>query len=191
MDLILASSSPYRRELLARLGLAFRCIEPGVDEETIKRSLLDPTVLAETLARAKAESVAAYLPEAVVIGSDQLVAFDGRIMGKPITAERAVEQLLCLAGHEHQLITSAAVADVSGTETVTDVTTLLMRTLSRSEAERYVEVDRPLDCAGSYKIEARGIALFDRIDSRDHSAIIGLPLLAVCRMLRSRGFALP
>ena len=111
MELILASTSPYRRELLARLRLPFRCVAPGVDEASIAAEGLGPVALAERLARAKAEAVAASEPDAVVIGSDQLVAFEGRVLGKPGTAERAVEQLLAMAGREHLLITAVAVAD--------------------------------------------------------------------------------
>ncbi len=191
MDLILASTSPYRRELLARLGIAFRSVSPGVDEDVVKQAFTDPIAIAEHLARAKAEAVASKEPGAVVIGSDQLVAFEGLVLGKPETPERAVEQLLLLAGREHRLITSVAVVDAHDTEVFTDVTTLRLRPLTPEEAARYVEADRPMDCAGSYKIESLGIALFDRIDCHDFTAIVGLPLLAVCRMLRSRGFAIP
>lgn len=191
MDLILASTSPYRRDLLARLGVPFRCLGPGVDEDEAKRSGLAPIALAEALARAKAEAVAAGEPGATVIGGDQLVTFEGRVLGKPGTAEAAVDQLLGMAGRDHQLVTSVAVADATGTEVITDRTTLRLRPLTPDEARRYVEKDRPLDCAGSYRIESLGIALFDRIDSADHTAIVGLPLIAVSRMLRARGFAIP
>ncbi len=191
MDLILASTSPYRRDLLARLALPFRCVAPGVDEAAIGADILDPVERAGRLARAKAEAVAARESGALVIGSDQLVAFEGRVLGKPGTAERAVEQLLAMAGREHLLVTAVAVADRSGVEIETDVARLRLRDLSRAEAERYVAADRPIDCAGSYKIESLGIALFDRIEASDHSAIVGLPLLTVCRMLRARGISVP
>jgi septum formation protein len=191
MDLILASSSPYRRELLSRLGLGFRSVSPLVDENAAKLQGLEPIDLARSLATSKARAVFESEPRAVVIGSDQVVEIEGQILGKPETVERAVEQLLALAGREHRLITAVAVADHSGIETHVDITRLAMRSLGRDEAERYVEADRPLDCAGAYKIESLGISLFDRIDSRDHTAIIGLPLLAVCGMLRARGFGVP
>jgi septum formation protein len=191
MDLILASTSPYRRKLLEQLGLPFRCVGPGVDEAEIQDRVANPRGLAEQLARAKAEAVLGRHPDAVVIGSDQLVAFDGRALGKPGTADRAVEQLLAMAGREHQLVTAVALADRHGVEVATNVARLWLRPLGREEAERYVAADCPLDCAGSYKIESLGISLFDRIEATDQSAIVGLPLLTVCRMLRARGFAIP
>ncbi|HEY2157360.1 MAG TPA: nucleoside triphosphate pyrophosphatase [Isosphaeraceae bacterium] len=191
MDLILASTSPYRRKLLEQLGLPFRCVAPGVDEAEVQSQVAEPPALAERLARAKAEAVFARHPDAVVIGSDQLVAFQGRALGKPGTEDRAVEQLLAMAGREHQLITAVALADRDGVEVATNIARLWLRPLGAEEAQRYVEADRPLDCAGSYKIESLGITLFDRIEASDQTAIVGLPLLTVCRMLRARGFELP
>jgi septum formation protein len=191
MELILASTSVYRRDLLARLGLPFRCVAPPIDEEELKDNSITAIDLAERLASAKASSIAGGEPAAVVIGSDQIVSCDGRVLGKPGTPERAVAQLLAMAGREHELITSVAVADRDEIEVHTDVARLTMRSLTLDEAERYVTVDRPIDCAGSYRIEGLGIALFDRIDAEDQTAIIGLPLMAVCRMLRAKGFRLP
>jgi septum formation protein len=191
MDLILASTSRYRRDLLARLGLPFRCMAPEVDESAFGELASDPAELVRTLALAKAEAVAAGHPGAVVIGSDQLAAFEGQVLGKPGTTEKAVSQLLLLAGREHQLLTAVALADANGVEIHLDVARLWVRSLTHLEATRYVETERPLDCAGSYKIEGLGIALFDRIECADQTAIIGLPLLAVCKMLRARGFNLP
>src|SRR5258708_1369720 len=126
MDLILASTSIYRRDLLARLRLPFRCVAPPIDEEDLKDNSITPAGLAEQLAGAKASSVAGGEPDAVVIGSDQLVSFDGRVLGKPGTSERAVAQLLAMAGREHELITSVAVADRNGVEVHTDVARLSM-----------------------------------------------------------------
>ena len=193
MDLILASTSPYRRALLERLGLPFRCRAPGVDEDPLKHQGLSPRELAERLAIAKADAVARLEPDprSIVMGSDQLVAFEGRVLGKPGSVERAVEQLLSLAGRDHELITAMAV--IQGTRVLqhTDVARLHMRPLSRDEIERYVLADQPIDCAGSYKLEARGIALFDQIISDDHSAITGLPLMALTTILRDLGVAIP
>ncbi len=191
MNLILASTSAYRRKLLERLGLPFRSVAPGVDERAIESRGGDPLDLAERLARAKAEAVAAREPDAVVVGSDQLVVFEDHVLGKPGTAARAVEQLLAMAGREHQLITAVAVADGGKVEVKTNVARLRLRPLDEDEVARYVAADRPLDCAGSYKIESLGICLFDRIESSDQTAIIGLPLLTLCAMLRARGFPLP
>ena len=140
---------------------------------------------------AKASSLAGEEPGSAIIGCDQLVSFDGRIFGKPGTVDRAVDQLAAMAGQTHELITALVV--IRGDETFrhTDVTRLRMRPLSRDAIERYVAADRPLDCAGSYKLESRGIVLFDRIESDDHSAITGLPLIALVTILRELGFAIP
>jgi septum formation protein len=192
-DLVLASTSPYRRALLERLGLPFRCVSPRVDEEALKaeRAGETPEALAERLALAKAASVADAFPAATVIGSDQLVAIDGEVLGKPGTADRAVAQLLRLAGHSHRLITAVAILDRGRVVSHTDVTTLHMRPLTAAELARVVAADSPLDCAGGYKLEARGITLFERIDSADHTAIVGLPLIALTTILRDLGYELP
>lgn len=191
MELILASTSTYRRDLLARLAIPFTAVAPGVDEAAVQRAGLAPRGLAEALARAKARAVAAAHPGAVVIGSDQLAAVDGEILGKPGAPEAAEAQLLRLQGRAHELITAVAVCHPGGLLEHTDVTRLVMRPLSREEIRRYVDADRPLDCAGSYKLEAHGITLFSAIESRDHSAVTGLPLIAVTTLLRELGFALP
>ncbi len=191
MDLILASTSVYRRQLLERLRLPFR-IEPSyVDEDELKDAGLPPLTLAKRLAAAKAQTVATEHPNAVVIGGDQLVAFNGEVLGKPGTAERAVAQLLALSGHEHELITAIAVHKGDTRVTHTDRALLRLRKLSQMEAERYVMLDNPVDCAGSYKLESLGISLFDRIVADDHSAIVGLPLIALSGILRSFGFRVP
>lgn len=190
-DLVLASTSPYRRALLARLGVPFLCRAPLVDEGAWKDRALSPRVTAERLARAKAESLSESEPGAVVIGGDQVVAFEGRVFGKPGDAQAAVDQLMAMAGRSHELITAIAVRHRGGTVEHLDVTTLWMRDLSRVEVERYVAADRPFDCAGSYKLEERGVTLFERIDSADQTAVTGLPLIAVTSILRSLGFAIP
>jgi septum formation protein len=190
-DLVLASTSGHRRELLGRLGVPFRCRPPLVDEDELKAGIEDPRALADHLARAKAASVAALEPSAVVIGGDQLVEFEGRVFGKPGSAERAVEQLSMMAGRPHRLITALAVRYREETIVHQDVATLHMRPLERVEIARYVAADRPLDCAGSYKIEGRGIVLFERIESEDQTAITGLPLIALTTILRRLGMAIP
>lgn len=190
-ELVLASTSPYRRALLARLGLPFRAVPPACDEEALKLPELAPEPLAARLALAKAESLRAAEPLATLIGSDQVAAIDGVILGKPGTAERAAEQLARLAGRTHALVTAVAVVHAGGVLEHLDVTRLTMRPLSRAQIERYLAADRPLDCAGSYKLEARGIALFERIDSADHAAITGLPLIALCTMLGGLGYPVP
>jgi septum formation protein len=191
--LILASTSPYRRDLLSRLGLPFACRAPLVDEDALKPALagLDPAEIALRLAVAKARSVAIDAPEATVIGSDQLVAFEGQVLGKPGTAEAAIAQLLAMSGRSHQLVTALAVCRDGHEQTHVDIATLTLRSLSRDEVARYVEADRPLDCAGAYKLERQGITLFERIEAADHSAITGLPLIALVTMLRACGYRVP
>jgi septum formation protein len=193
MDLILASTSPYRRALVERLGVPFRCVAPPVDERALKAGWdgVRPRELAERLAMAKAASVASGEPDAAVIGGDQLVSLDGSILGKPGTTEQAVAQLRAMSGRSHELITAILVVYRGRSYAHTDVTKLFLRSLTLDEIHRYVEADRPLDCAGSYKLEARGIALFERIDSEDQTAITGVPLIALTTILRSIGFAIP
>ena len=191
MELVLASTSPYRRTQMARLGIAFRCQAPQVDEEDLKRDLagLPPRDLALALAMAKARSLAGE--GVVVVGGDQLLAFEGRVLGKPGTQEGAITQLMMLAGRTHHLITALAVWHDGLCASHVDDAALTMRALDRAGIERYVAADRPLDCAGSYKLEERGITLFERIVSDDHSAITGLPLMALTTFLRRLGFAVP
>jgi septum formation protein len=190
--LVLASTSIYRRQLLARLGVPFSVAAPACDEEALKDPSLAPTALASHLAREKARSLWSRWPDAHVLGSDQLVETDDEVLGKPGTAEGAVSQLSRLAGRSHRIITAFALLGPDGSvmEHV-DIHTLHMRSLTHSELERYVAADQPLDCAGSYKIEARGIALFERIEGGDFTAIMGLPLIALTSALRARGFVVP
>jgi septum formation protein len=193
--LILASTSPYRRALLERLGVPFQCRAPLCDEAAIQREEAAagtaPHLLAEKLALAKASSLVAEEPGAAIIGCDQLVAFEGCVFGKPETIERAVDQLAAMAGHTHELITAMVVIRGEDIFRHTDLTRLRMRPLARDAIEHYVAADRPLDCAGGYKLESRGIVLFDRIESDDHTAITGLPLIALVSILRELGFAMP
>ncbi len=191
MDLILASTSPYRRALLGRLGLPFRVMAPRVNEETFKTMGLAPRALAEILAAQKASVVAERDRDAIVIGSDQVAEVEGRILDKPGTAEAAEAQLRMLSGRDHRLITAIDVMHRGLHNSHTDVTTLTMRALDDDAIRRYVEADQPLDCAGSYKLEVRGISLFERIESADHTAIVGLPLIALTTILRSLGVVIP
>ncbi|HET8934139.1 MAG TPA: nucleoside triphosphate pyrophosphatase [Polyangiales bacterium] len=190
--LVLASTSKYRRELLARLGVDFEVAAPSCDEEALKDASMAPAALASFLAREKARSVAGQFPHAHILGSDQLVEIEGEVLGKPGSAERALEQLLKLSGRAHQLITAYVLIcrDGSVLEHV-DTHVLHMRALTEAELTRYVSADQPLDCAGSYKIEARGITLVERIEGADFTAITGLPLVALTSTLRSQGFAVP
>ena len=191
MELILASTSPYRRALLERLGVAFAVEAPEVDEEEWKARGFDSRGLAEALAQAKALAVAVRHPEAIVIGSDQVAALDGEALGKPDSEAGAIAQLSFLAGRSHHLFTAIVVTRRGHLVAHTDVTTLVMRPLNQEEIRRYVSADRPMDCAGSYKLEKRGISLFERIETADQSAIVGLPLIALTTILRGFGFAIP
>lgn len=190
-ELVLASTSPYRRALLARLGLEFRCAPPGVDEEAVKVLGLAPEELARRLAHAKARAVAGREPRAVVIGSDQVCALGDEVLDKPGNRATAIERLSRLAGREHRLVTAVCVAADERQVEFVDVTRLWVRPLARAEIERYVDRDRPFDVAGGYKLEALGVALFERIESRDQTAIVGLPLIELCGVLREMGFRLP
>jgi len=190
-EIVLASTSPYRRALLDRLGLPFRCRAPRCDEEAAKGQKPDARTLAEQLALAKAASLLADEPDVAIIGCDQLVAFQGRIFGKPGTVAHAVEQLSEMAGQSHELYTALVVVHRERVIRHINVTSLRMRNLSRPAIERYIAADQPLDCAGSYKLESRGIVLFDRIQTDDHTAITGLPLVSLVSILRDLGYEIP
>ena len=190
-DLILASTSKYRRELLMRLRLPFETVAPGVDEVAVKAAGGPAREVVEELARRKAEAVRRLRPSDVVIGSDQAAVLDGEVLDKPGTEANALAQLRSLRGRRHQLITAVAVAHPGGIERFTDVTNLTMRRLTDEEITRYVRAEMPLDCAGSYKIEGLGVTLFEQIETRDHTAIVGLPLAQLSDTLRDLGFALP
>ncbi|MGC1523559.1 MAG: nucleoside triphosphate pyrophosphatase [Steroidobacteraceae bacterium] len=193
--LILASTSKYRRELLARLRLPFSCIAPGVDE-TI-RSGEQPLALAARLARAKAAAVALQHPDAWVIGSDQVAVRAGPeaelILGKPGTEARCIEQLRACSGRTVSFMTAVAVVRHNGraVHEFVDTTRVTFRRLDEETIARYVESETPIDCAGGFKSEGLGIALCESIDSADPSALIGLPLIRLSAVLRDVGFELP
>jgi septum formation protein len=191
LELVLASTSPYRRALLERLGVPFRCQAPRVDEESAKALGLEPRVLAARLARAKLLSVCQENPRANWIGSDQVAACEGRIFSKPGSVPVAIEQLEALAGRSHDLVTALAVWHGGRVIEHLDVTTLHLRRLSRAEIERYVAADQPIDCAGAYKLEQRGIALLEKIETADPTAVEGLPLIALTTILRGLGYSIP
>ncbi len=197
-ELVLASTSLYRRELLTRLGVAFRCVAPRLDEASLDSRGKEPREIAALLALGKAASIRPLEPSATIIGSDQIVAIEGQILGKPGSRQRAVDQLTALSGRTHELITAVGVLkagespeDTRQTWLHTDVTRMTMRSLSRDEIERYIDHEKPFDCAGSYKFESRGIVLFERVETDDPSAITGLPLIALVSFLRSIGHAVP
>lgn len=190
-EIILASTSSYRRELLQRIIPDFRCEAPGVDERAFERPGRTPVQLATLLAAEKCHAVARQFPESLVIGSDQVAELDGTLLGKPGTTSAAVDQIIRLAGSTHRLLTAVCVISPHGRAEFLNETRLTMRPLSTAEAIRYVERDQPLDCAGSYRIESLGITLFSRIETSDFTAIMGLPLLELSQHLRSLGCVIP
>ena len=191
LELVLASTSKYRRLLLERLGVPFRQRRPRLDEEDFKSLGITPRALAETLALAKAKSLEDEGPNVTIVGCDQLVAFEGRVLGKPGTIDGAIKQLVEMSGKRHELITAIAVKRGERIVVHTDIAILSMRTLTHNEIVRVVDHDRPVDCAGSYKLESRGIMLFEKIAAEDHSSIMGLPLIALTTILRELGHRLP
>jgi len=185
--LILASTSRYRRELLARLRLPFELQSPEVDETALDGET--PVALAQRLALAKAHAVAELRPQAVVIGSDQVADLDGHALGKPGTHERAVQQLRRMRGHKVLFHTAVAVVCRAGgfAQAALCSVAVSFRELSDDEIEHYLRTEQPYDCAGSAKCETLGIALLSAIDSDDPTALIGLPLIRTCELLRRAG----
>jgi septum formation protein len=189
--LILASTSEYRRELLARLQLEFRCLAPGVDEAPLAgESHPDRAV---RLALAKAAAVAASHPASTVIGSDQVGVCKGESLHKPGDALRARAQLQWLSGAEATFHTAVAVVqrERAIVRQFVDTTTVYFRALSDAEIERYIAIEQPFDCAGAFRCERLGIALFSRVVAEDPTGLIGLPLIALARSLRQLGYELP
>ena len=185
--LILASSSRYRRELLERLRLPFSVHVPELDETPLAGEV--PRATARRLALAKAHAVAQAHPEAVVIGSDQVAELDGAAIGKPGSHARAVEQLRAMSGRTVVFHTAVAVLRLASrfeAEALVPVT-VRVRRLDDTEIEHYLHAERPYDCAGSAKSETLGIALLDAIESDDPTALVGLPLIRTCAMLRAAG----
>ncbi|HNU12304.1 MAG TPA: Maf family nucleotide pyrophosphatase [Rubrivivax sp.] len=185
--LILGSTSRYRRELLQRLRLPFEAVAPQVDETPLPGEA--PAALAQRLALAKAREVAGRHPQAVVIGSDQVAELDGEAIGKPGTHERAVAQLQRMSGRTLVFHTAVAVACMAqGFERVELAPVrVTMRQLRAAEIERYLRLEQPYDCAGSAKSETLGIALLSAIESDDPTALVGLPLIRTCALLREAG----
>jgi septum formation protein len=193
VDVVLASTSNYRAQLLRRVVAGFRIAPNQVDESA--QADERPRDTAIRLASLKARTVAGSFPGCLVIGCDQLADLDGRPLGKPGTTEAAVAQLAQCSGRIVDFHTAICLADSrNGTlklNEACDLTRVHMRNLGEAEIRRYVADDQPFDCAGSFKVEQRGIALFERVESSDPSALIGLPLIALCHLLRAAGLALP
>lgn len=189
MKLVLASSSKYRHELLSRLNIPFEAQSPAINEDDFKKFKLTPPALAQFLAFKKAESLVA--PQTWIIGSDQLGHLEGEFLEKPHTAENAFKQLRFMSGKTIELITAVCLINEKEKIEFTDTTRLTLHPLSDEQIKRYIEADQPLDCAGSFKIEKLGIALFSKIECQDFTAIQGLPLLWLSQQLRKLGFTTP
>lgn len=187
MQLVLASSSPYRRALLDQLRLPFICASPDIDETPLPGEAVD--ALVERLALAKARALADSYPEALIIGSDQACVLDSRILGKPGTLANAKVQLQACSGRSVVFHTGLALFDARNHiwQRSLDTYTVQFRKLAEGEIDYYLELEQPFDCAGSFKVEGLGITLFSALEGRDFNSLIGLPLLSLCAMLRKAG----
>jgi septum formation protein len=188
-NLILASSSAYRRALLQRLAIAFTVVAPGVDETALFNEA--PVQAARRLSLAKARAVAALHPDAWVIGSDQTATLDGQaIIGKPGNHANATQQLRAASGRVMQVFTGLALVNHTQSIELLDVVPIKVRfrALSEAQIQAYLQKEQPYDCAGSVKSEALGVAMLAAIETDDPSALVGLPLIRLCDMLLTAGF---
>ena len=187
LRLYLASTSRYRADLLARLGVPFAVEAPGVDEARLAGE--KPVEFALRLARAKAAAVAVRHPDCWALGADQVAVCDGRVLGKPGDARNCREQLQASSGQTVEFHTAAVLRRLEPRDARehVDFTIVRFRSLPPSEVARYVELDRPFDCAGGFRSEGLGIALFEAIEAIDPTALIGLPLIWVAGALRAAG----
>jgi septum formation protein len=189
MKIVLASTSPYRRELLTRLRLTFEVEAPEIDESTLPGE--NPRAVALRLAQAKAQAVARRRPHALVIGSDQVVDLDGAALSKPGSHDVALAQLQAMQGRSVLFHTAVALAGPAGIEVDCVDTTVRFRHLTDARLEAYLRAEQPYDCAGAAKIESLGIALVEEVVSPDPTALIGLPLIRLISMLERQGIRLP
>ena len=187
MKLVLASSSPYRHRQLQQLGLPFTTMAPALDETALPGEQVVDYV--RRLALAKARGVGAQCPGSLVIGSDQACHLNGLPLGKPADAEAAFRHLKLCQGNWVEFVTGLALVNTaSGREQVTaESFRVKFRALSDAELRAYIRIDHPLDCAGSFKVEAAGIALFDAMEGRDYNSLVGLPMMALVDMLVAEG----
>jgi len=186
-QLVLASTSPFRKALLTKLGMPFITAAPDVDETPQPNE--SATDLVQRLAAAKARALAESYPHHLIIGSDQVCVIDGKITGKPHTEENARAQLRQASGHSVIFYTGLALFDSRTTQltVVCEPFSVDFRLLTEEEIINYVHKEQPLNCAGSFKSEGLGITLFDRLSGRDPNTLVGLPLIALCEMLRQAG----
>lgn len=189
-QLILASSSRYRQAQLTSLGVDFSAMSPDIDESPqANESIHD---LVQRLAVSKAQKIKWQVPDACVIGSDQLCTMGGVVFGKPHRREVAIQQLLAFADQQVEFLTALAVITPKGEVlSHTDTTRVQFRPLTLAEVSRYVDREQPFDCAGSFKVESLGSSLFQAVHSTDPSALMGLPLIKLCEFLRQSGYQIP
>lgn len=189
--LVLASTSAYRRELLERLQIPFEIADPQIDESVLAEET--PPATAERLAVAKAKAVATRFPDSLIIGSDQVAFLDNHRFGKPLVRERAIEQLRSMSGRTVIFHTGLCLHNsTSGRSQVCGVPVeVSFRKLNDDEIDRYLDKEQPYHCAGSAKSEGLGIAMLSSIRGDDPNALIGLPLIALCGMLRTEGLQVP
>lgn len=193
--LLLASSSSYRRALLARLQLPFVWHSPDIDESALPNET--PQALVRRLALAKARALVTDYPEHIIIGSDQVAVLDGRIIGKPHTIAGATQQLQAASGRSLTFLTGLAVLDTRQSNSVVAEQadcipfTVHFRTLSDAQIQRYIALEQPFDCAGSFKSEGLGVSLFQATEGSDATSLVGLPLIRLCDMLNACGVAVP
>lgn len=191
--IVLASTSKYRREQLSTLGIPFAMEKPLFDEDAMKQQIIsllkDPILIAQRLSYLKGESISK--PETITISGDQLVAFQGHILGKPGSREKAIEQLSILQGQNHDLVTACTVFNGLGATEILNVTRISLKPLSQAQIQKYVDLDQPWDCAGSYKIEKHGIQIVASLETEDFTGIQGLPLLSLAKTLGSFNISIP
>lgn len=189
-SIVLASESPFRKQLMLQLGTNFETAKPLANEDLLKTKFKGPqTQLAEYLAKAKAESLLSLYPNSLIIGSDQVLLLNGEILNKPNSKEEVISRLNQLQGKTHELHTALAVYFQGNWESNTIVAELNMKPLTSNEIESYASLDLAIGCAGGYKIESKGPLLFNSIKTEDHFSIVGLPLLSLSKILNKFGFS--
>lgn len=188
-SIILASTSPYRQQLLKKLGLPFLAVAPNVDESTVLNESAEALVM--RLAYAKAHAISGQYQQHLIIGSDQVCVIDGEIMGKPLNYDNAFNQLKKASGHKVTFYTGLCLLDssTSSYQIQCELFNVYFRSLSDKEIDVYLRKEEPYQCAGSFKSEGLGIALFDRLEGRDPNTLIGLPLILLLEMLRHHGYS--
>ncbi len=190
MQVVLASSSIYRKALLERLGVKFQCCSPDIDEKLQAHLSLKDNV--QAIALRKAQAVVKQYSESLIIASDQLCSVNSEVLGKPHDHEKAYEQLMKASGQTVIFNTALVVYNAINGTTLShcDETSVVFRQLSEAEILRYLDKEKPYDCAGSFKVESLGVCLFEKVINQDPTALVGLPLIELCRMLRKNGLVI-